>query len=193
MKNYLMIAFLLSIGIASPALAQDGSANPEEKKQDAPKTYLYQWIDAKGVAHITDGLGKVPKKYRSKAQRLESGAGEEPGLQQRKTPEPVYSEQEEREADLKEIWQMRVKAARKALADVEQHYRDIEHKKTILMQSIGGAGLSMGRQLDPGEIERLENELKQVQLEIDAAKQELEVTIPDEARKAGIPPGWLRD
>jgi len=193
----MIILLLMLAGTAGRVLAQDGGSSiPEEKKQDAPKTYLYQWIDDKGIAHITDGLGKVPKKYRSRAQRLESNTSEEAGSvpQQMIVPDRSYSEQEEREADLKEQWQLRVKAARRALDAAEQHHRALEQKRNKLLESIGGpAGLAMGRQLDSEEFGRLEREMKQSQQEVDAAKQELEVTIPDEARKAGVLPGWLRE
>jgi hypothetical protein len=35
--------------------------------------------------------------------------------------------------------------------------------------------------------------MKGVQSEIDAARNDLDVVIPEEARKAGVPPGWLRE
>jgi hypothetical protein len=35
--------------------------------------------------------------------------------------------------------------------------------------------------------------MKQVQKEIDDTRNRINVVIPEEARKAGIPPGWLRE
>jgi hypothetical protein len=35
--------------------------------------------------------------------------------------------------------------------------------------------------------------MKQVQKEKDDARNEVEVVIPEAARKAGVPPGWLRE
>jgi hypothetical protein len=58
---------------------------------------------------------------------------------------------------------------------------------------------SIGIQADfsrlPGQNEELENlrkELERLEREIDALVVLTEETIPEEARKAGIPPGWLR-
>jgi hypothetical protein len=39
----------------------------------------------------------------------------------------------------------------------------------------------------------LEEEMKEVQKDIDEALNMINVVIPDEARKAGVPPGWLRE
>jgi hypothetical protein len=41
--------------------------------------------------------------------------------------------------------------------------------------------------------EQIDKALPEVQKEIDRARREIDVVIPEEARKAGIPPGWLRE
>jgi hypothetical protein len=35
--------------------------------------------------------------------------------------------------------------------------------------------------------------MKEVQKQIDEARNMVDVVIPEEARKAGVPPGWLRE
>jgi hypothetical protein len=35
--------------------------------------------------------------------------------------------------------------------------------------------------------------MKEVRKEIDEIRRELDEAIPEEARKAGVPPGWLRE
>ena len=41
--------------------------------------------------------------------------------------------------------------------------------------------------------QKIEEEMQQVQREIDSARNEVENVIPEQARKAGVPPGWLRE
>ena len=43
------------------------------------------------------------------------------------------------------------------------------------------------------EMKELDGDLARARNEADKARNEVEVTIPDEARRAGIPPGWLRE
>jgi hypothetical protein len=40
---------------------------------------------------------------------------------------------------------------------------------------------------------QIEQQMKEVQKQIDEARNMLDVVIPDEARKAGVPPGVLRE
>ncbi len=171
------------------------SSGQEEKKQEERKGVLYQWTDGKGVVHITDDLNKIPQKYRSNARRLETapGTAETPSTSGGPaiSPAPGESADEEREANLKEEWQLRMKRAKEGLADAERRYRALEEKRNNLLGSWGGP--ASGHLEVREEADRIDQEMKQVQKEINAAKNEVENVIPDDARKAGVPPGWLRE
>lgn len=85
-------------------------------------------------------------------------------------------------------WRNRVKTARARLAEAlgafdkaQQEYNAIAIK--------GGFGLLPGQQKQMDDAKKKMDGLEQ---EIDALNQELTVTIPEEARKASAPPGWLR-
>ena len=190
-------------GIATPqyAIAQQNNEEPaaQQKKdaqnQEEQKQYLYQWTDGKGVVHITDDLTKVPRQYRQNARKLESPAGEEEkrseaGSSVQTAPAP-YDETQEREADLKDEWQQRMRTARRTLANAERRYQELEKKRDEAIMSWGGP--ASGRLEGREEAARIEAEMKQLQQQMEEIRREIEVTIPDEARKAGIPPGWLRE
>ncbi len=196
MRLILFILMTLFLAGASVAYAQTADQNGDqgEKKQEERKSVLYQWIDGKGNAHITDDLNKVPSKYRAKAKRLEStdGADETQAV----APEPEDEEteradREEREENLKAEWQLRMKTAKRRLADAEYRYRALEEKKNSLGGSWGGP--ASGHLESREEAERIDQEMHEVQKEIDDARNEIENVIPEEARKAGVPPGWLRE
>ncbi len=192
-----MLVLLTCVSGISAISAQTADQNGGQggKKQEERKSVLYQWTDGKGVVHITDDLNKIPGKYRSNARRLETapGTAEAPA-----TPggtgistAPGESQEEEREADLKEEWQQRMKRAKARLADAERRYHALEEKRNNLLGSWGGpaSGHLAGRE----EADRIDQEMKQVQKEIDAGRNEVENVIPEAARKAGVPPGWLRE
>ncbi len=196
MRTGLLIAASLLIAALS-AYAQPGDRAGEQKQEQSQgqkekKSYLYQWTDDKGVAHITDELGKVPKKYRDKALQLESPAegGAAQGRTERAAPSD-YTREEQREAAQKAYWQQRMKEAKQRLADAEQRYRELEQKRNDLLGRWGG--VASGRLQEREEAERIRQEMQQVQHEIDEARNQVEVVIPDEARKAGAEPGWLRE
>jgi hypothetical protein len=189
-----MLALLTCVsGISAQAADQNGGQ--EGQKQEERKSVLYQWTDGKGVVHITDDLNKIPEKSRSNARRLETspGTAETPGPSGETgiSPTPDKSAGDEREADLKEEWQLRMKRAKERLADAERRYFALEEKRNNLLGSWGGpaSGHLAGRE----EADRIDQEMKQVKKEIDAARNEVENVIPEDARKAGVPPGWLRE
>ncbi len=190
MRTGIMIAMLLMVSTGT-VVAQTDEQNQVENK-DLKKSYLYQWTDDKGVVHITDGLGKVPKKYRDKAKKLETtkkeGIDAEQQLQQETMP-PAYSEEEGIEEDRKAEWQQRMKLAKQKLADAEKRYRYLEQQR---IDVLGQGGVYAVPEVKM-EVVRIEQEMKKVQKEIDDARNEIEVVVPEAARKAGIPPGWLRD
>jgi hypothetical protein len=162
--------------------------------------YLYQWKDDQGVVNVTDSLDKVPPKYRSKAtQLLQPGSAKEE--QRREEPREDGPSQQDLEGgtavdqdDIKKAeWQQRMQAAKRRLADADDRYSQIELRKKELASTWGASGASMPTQESINEMNRLEGELARAKIDADKARNEVEVTIPDEARRAGIPPGWLRE
>ena len=193
-----LVALVLFAAAALPVAAQiaDETTGAEESKQTGSvdnANHLYGWTDSKGVVHITDSMGNVPKQYRSSAHHLEYAPGQTaPG------PEPAQDNavqsgaaRNRNEAQQKVQWQRRMQAARQRLADAESRYRALEQKRNELLGSWGG--IASGHYEGRVEAERVERDMKQVQQEIDSARSDLETVIPDEARKAAIPPGWMRE
>jgi hypothetical protein len=185
----LLLMFAASSSGAQVAEQEKGEA---EQKKEEQKSYLYKWTDDNGTAHIADNPAKVPEKYRSRAERLEaaSGEGEEQG-QQGVAPQTRPSQEYDNEADGKEEWRQRVAYARQRLADAQFRLQELEKKKAELAEQRGGA--ASGRLTDADVSARLEEDLLQARKDLDTAKNELEVVIPDDARRAGAPPGWLRE
>ena len=181
--------------VSAPAVfAQDiGQAgSQEEKKPEETKSYLYQWTDSKGGVHISDRLDKVPQEFRAGAQRLESAPGEGPAEDRSgRLRSSGPARQEEIEAGQKAEWQQRMITAKQRLADAEKRYHDLEQKRASLLGPWGvPANAPAGVRL---EMQQLDEDMLRVQREFNEARNEVEVVIPEAARKAGVPPGWLRE
>jgi hypothetical protein len=189
----LTVALVLIVAVVT-AFAETGGTTENNKIK---KQFIYEWTDAKGGVHITDDLGEVPDRYRPKARKIEMPKGQEvgPGQEQgiAESPEGGTSA-ETQEAASKAAWQERLRDWKERLADAKERYRDLARQRQEALEKWGGpAAVASGHLEGRVEAERLEQEMKDVQKDIDEARNMIETVIPEEARKAGIPPGWLRE
>lgn len=154
-------------------------------------TRFYQWEDEQGVVNMTDDLKNVPEEYRDRAkemtlpteERPESSAPSPPSRPERpiKHPEEVDFQGRNRE-----WWRKRAGAWReKRDKAARQFARDEERLNAIPMN------LSLrARERERRKILReMENDRERVR----EAERMLNEVLPEEARKAGAPPGWLRE
>ncbi|HEX9022028.1 MAG TPA: hypothetical protein VF903_12290 [Nitrospirota bacterium] len=188
---FVIIGFLLA---APAAFGEQQQGQPSQQAPDEQKRYLYEWTDSKGAVHVADELGKVPKQYRSTAKRREAAPGtEDNGNQGQPVPGVPYGNSlgGENQAGLKSEWQQRMRSAKERLSALEQRYRELDQKRNELLGSWGGA--ASGRLAEREQAAQIEEEMKRVKSQIDDARNQVENVIPDEARKAGVPPGWLRE
>jgi hypothetical protein len=192
MRRVIVLMFVLS-GLAMMFSVQ---VYPQAQTDDreVEKSYLYQWVDDKGIVHITDNLGKVPAQYRDKAVILTQPEREDLDEGHQMQPQPVYPSGAESAgafAAMKDVWKQRMQGAKQRLADSEKRYQELENRRNKLLRNWGAD--AFGRRTERLEAERIEQQMKEVQQEIDMTRHEIDVVIPDEARKANVPPGWLRE
>ncbi len=185
--NTVMKTGLLSIAavivFGSAALAQEGNGA------------LYKWTDKDGVVHVTDSLEKVPKDYRSKAVRIgEEGSGSSEASQAQSPAPPAPSDHDGgNDAALKAQWQSRMRDAKRRLQYAEEKFQQLAKQKSDLQAQWGSAGAALPPQSVLDEMKQLDADMANAKTEIDNARDMIDNVIPDEARRAGIPPGWLRE
>jgi chromosome segregation ATPase len=161
--------------------------------------YLYQWKDDQGVVNVTDNLDKVPPKYRSKAtQLLQPGVDKEEqrssGDARKEQPRNVDAGSSlDRDEIRKAEWQQKMLDAKNRLAVAEEQYSRLEQRKNDILSRTGSSGAALPTQEMLDEMNSLTGELAKAKVDVDNARNEVEVNIPDQARRAGIPPGWLRE
>lgn len=173
---------------------------------------IWQWVDNSGTVHITDNINQVPDPYYTiyqnriaelKAQGLVQ-VNEQGEVVAMKSPQPnnyYYSApsstpawnpstqnllaEEERQ---KAVWQNRVKSNRARLVELTNRYSELENKYSALKANPYMAALPQNRQ----QIQDTEAQKAALLQEMQIIKHRLEVEIPEAARKAGVPPGWVR-
>jgi hypothetical protein len=93
---------------------------------------------------------------------------------------PVEEEEGTEETKTREYWQNRTDAAKKKIADLEAKLQDPDHN--------WGEGIR--NDVNPIGQRNL-SQRQEVERELEQAKAELRA-VQDEARRAGVPPGWVR-
>ena len=181
MTGQLLVASLLFLGAA--ARAQEGSGG------------LFTWTDKDGVVHMTDRLDKVPNEYRSRAQRTGNEASGDKVVPEAQSPTApaTLDKGGGNDAALKAQWQSRMLNAKRRLQNAENNYRQLEKRKSDLQAQWGSAGAALPPQDVLDQMKQLDVDMSQAKTEIDNARDQINNVIPDEARRAGIPPGWLRE
>jgi hypothetical protein len=181
MTGLLFVASLLFLGAA--VRAQEGGGG------------LYTWTDKNGVVHMTDSLDKVPNEYRSKAQRAGNGPSGDKVVPEAQSPTaPATSVQGGgNDAALKVQWQSRMRDAKRRLQNAENNYQQLEKRKSDLQAQWGSSGAALPPQDVLDQMKQLDADMSQAKAEIENARDQINTVIPDEARRAGVPPGWLRE
>lgn len=157
---------------------------------------LYTWTDSQGVVHVTDSLENVPAKYRSEViKRAEqSPAGENViketgGAASTEPRENAGGNDNAKKAE----WQSRMLDAKRRLQYAEDKYQQLVKRKRDLQDQWGSSGAALPPQSVLDEMKQMDAQIAAARSEVDAAKNLIDNVIPDEARRAGIPPGWLRE
>lgn len=183
--------FVLTFFLILIAGAAFGDIKAEPKDKDAKKRYLYEWTDSKGAIHITDGFGKIPGKYRSKARKVESPKMQDSDGAENRAPGPQGHIPAYEPDQGKAVWQQRIRSWKNRLADAEKRYQDLEQERNELLLARGAPALAPIE--NKMKAEQIEQQMKKLQEQIESAKHLITKVIPEEARKAGVPPGWLRE
>lgn len=194
-RTIVIPGILLTVIALAPATGYAGGEQDDSR-------FLYQWTDKQGNVHISDGIEKVPKQYRSRAARIKqgtTGSAETPAPERERslreqegfgfTQDDVSAENDE---DRKLDWQQRMYDARQRMADAEERVRSYSERLKELQEKTG-YGLYGYTPEAAAEAARLEEEIQRAQSDLEDARNQIENVIPEQARKAGIPPGWLRE
>lgn len=167
-KTLIIVAFLL-MQMGRPASASE----------------IFGWLDDDGTPHFTNIPSRIPPVYRDRAEVLSV-----PDLPRVKPLAPLVSIKPPPKRDLHghderwwreqvHKWQSRKEEMARRLAELDKKLGRLRFEnKTVFSKE--------------AETGRLLREIEKMKQEIRKAEEVLQTALPEEARKAGAPPGWLR-
>jgi hypothetical protein len=178
---------------------------------DTPgRAEVYKYVDKKGTVHYTDDPDQLPEPQRSKVLReLEEQIKKEQERRRKlkeqgievpderlpppppppppHRPHPATNRLEQRKAARK-VWEQRGQKARERVAELEEKCAELKeerdrNKTDSLTFARPGAGKRY--QKSQAAYENCQKDLKK-------ARNYLNEGLPEQARRAGVPPGWIR-
>jgi len=180
MKRSPVLSSVLAMALASLLLLlADGPALGD----------LYEWVDPNGTVGYADSLEKVPPEYRAWAYHNRKKVQERPPITtpvepQSETvpaPEPSASPQ-----DSFVGWKERITKARAELEDLKRQRQEAQKEYAAFR-----AELFRRYMADPDVDAKLRAKLADLDDKISKKEYEIDTTIPDAARHAGVPSSVL--
>ena len=151
----------------------------------------YRWTDKNGNVGFADSLQQVPEQYRESAKRLDSNSGGPKTKPLQVIPSIPQSDisTSAPAVDNEEVYAAWRERAREARADLEQLriQREATQKEYNTLRGEGYGKVFSDATAD----EKYRARLTELDQQISQNEQEISTTLPDQARKAGVPPGVL--
>ena len=175
---------------SAPAQSLAEIARREEVRRQAVETpsKVYTNADLRGGGNLTTTVPPIPAGTEAETvSGAMAGTSGAPG----EDAEPEEPPQDEDEDEDEEFWRARITAAREALSRNELFLEALQNR-------VDGLWADFTARDDPYQREEIAAlrrdamaEMERVQREIDGQTQAI-ADIEEEARRAGVPPGWLR-
>jgi hypothetical protein len=155
---------------------------------------VFQWTDEQGNVGFTDDPDSIPEKYRQNAEQLDSKPVPKkpktnitPALPPDTDPTGTPPMDVDDDGHDEQWWRERM--------------QELRHRKEVLLaekarlaEDTGMLGrLGLGNVEENQQAKETEDRIQQLDSEISQIDHELTVVVPEEARKANAPPGWLRE
>ena len=175
LRSLILLMLLASVLVSSEARAE-----------------FYTWVDRDGREFITNEKEKIPAAYRHTAKPLEVrddrvSVGQQPVVAEKKTVKSA--EHKDRYGRGEEYWNKRAENLRRQIREQQgEHDLIVKQEKDDESKP---KKLSSKSKKDSSRSSRDKKKAK-IEKKIARLKHELEVELPEEARKADAYPGWLR-
>ncbi|TAK01565.1 MAG: DUF4124 domain-containing protein [Candidatus Manganitrophaceae bacterium] len=147
---------------------------------------IFRWLDQDGTPHFTDNPSKIPPAYRNRAEVL--SIPDQPTQEEPIAPLDSFDllPQTDSEGRDEPWWREQIQTWRSRKEEAALKLSEAEEKLGRLQFDQEAPSYRTA------ETNRLRQEVEKYKQEVRQAQEMLEIVLPDEARKAGVPPGWLR-
>jgi hypothetical protein len=152
---------------------------------------FYRYVDKDGTEFFTNDLKKVPQEYRDRATVVKPDEGRvSVGEKSAATSKSsvIAKEHRDKYGRGEEYWH-------KKAANLRLKLRDQQDEYDLVLKQMSDQDQKPKKLTSKKKKSRSSLEKKQMKLEKDMAKtrRQLEVDLPEEARKADAYPGWIRE
>jgi hypothetical protein len=173
------------LGAQAPALGDVAKKEQDRRKALPPAGKVYTNKDLPKPAPRPEGAAEAPAAAAPAGEAAAPPAGDSSPAATQAPPSAKES------ANTEEAW-------RKRMEDAREQLRRLELTGDALQTRLNSLHRDFLSRDDPAQKARLGAERKEVQAELARVKQDVErarkqiADLEEEARKAGVPPGWLR-
>jgi len=157
---------------------------------DAGAADMYQWVDENGTVWFADSLDKVPPEYRAWAYSQRKKVQEGPSITTPIQPKSGAAPSPESSASSKDPyadWRERLEKARAELEDLKAKRQKAQAQYNDIVSQLR----VRGSRIDPEKEAQTAADVKALEQRISDKEYEINTTIPDQARRAGVPPGVI--
>jgi hypothetical protein len=153
---------------------------------------VLKWVDERGVVHFTDNAASVPEKYREQIDRRE--LPEEMATSSEATREVKATSQEPRDryGRGEDYWVKKANEVKSQLGRAQKEYERARLQFNDLVAEHNATRSRAKRRQYQKRIESLQQELNHRRQDMEKARELLEETLPEEAKRAGAPAEWVK-
>jgi hypothetical protein len=162
-------------------------------RPDPASAETYQWTDKDGTVGFADSLEKVPPQYRQSAKRLEETKESTKSFQRVPTPPDRSNTMPSAPTDQGDpyaVWRQRMAAARAELEELRAKRQKAQEEYDNLLFLRRNQQLRSYR-VDPDTEAEAASKISALDQRIRDKEYDINTAIPDQARRAGVPPGAL--
>jgi hypothetical protein len=190
LSTALIAGMLLTAAVPASAqsLGELAKREAERRKAVPPAAKTYTNGDLKAVPPPTGTPGKAAEDTTKPG---ETKPGEKPGETKTGEPQKVDSTKPPEPAKDEAYWRARVAAARESVRSNEVFAEALQSRINALTAEFTGKDDPFQRAKVADDRQKALAELQRVKTEVDNSKK-LIAEIEDEARRAGVPAGWIR-
>ncbi len=152
----------------------------------------FKWIDKRGVVHFTDIEAKVPEEYRGDVERRQMPIEKQaPSETPREARQRTEESRDKYDRD-RDYWVYRATEAKTRLYRAKREYERLLREYDDALEGYRNTTSLAKRDEFQNRTEEIEIELKRTREDIFQARELLEITLPEEAKRAGVPVEWVR-
>ena len=152
----------------------------------------FKWIDKRGVVHFTDTEASVPEKNREDMERRDFRKERVTSSETTGEAQEVTEEPRDQFGRGRDFWVNWTNEAKNRLYRAEREYERLGKESRDLVDKLDATTSLAKRDEYKKRMESVQNEMKRGREDIRKAREELEITLPRAAERAGAPQEWVR-